>query len=173
MKRIVYGLLVLVAFVCGVSRALSSPTDAETIRNLETEWAKHVGFTETDVAFQKTILGPHAVYLDVFGRLNEAMDADLEKIAGAARIANAHSQISVQIRNVKVRISGDTAIVTYAGSFAASGLNENYWNTSVVPFTCIDIWQKQSGTWKFIAGADVPTRPISADVYKASASAMN
>jgi hypothetical protein len=169
MKGTVCCFLVSVALVLCVSRAFSSPSDAETIRNLETEWAKHVGFSETDVAFQKTILGPHAVYLDVFGRLNEAMDADLDRTAVAARSASPHAKISVEIKDVKVRISGETAVVSYAGSFTASGLKENYWNMSAVPFTCIDFWQKQSGEWKFIAGANVPTRPIPAETYKASA----
>lgn len=172
MRRIVYCLLVSVALVVCVSRAFSSPSDAETIRTLETEWAKHVSFGETDVAFQKTILGSHAMYLDVFGRLNEEMDADLDKTAVAARTASPGAKISVKIRDIKVRVSGDIAIATYAGSFTASGLKENYWNTSA-PFTCIDIWQKQSGKWRFIAGANVPTEPISAETYRASAAAIN
>ena len=72
---------------------------------------------------------------------------------------------------VSVAISGDTAVVSYAGTYTSSGRKDSNMNVTAAPFTSMDIWQKQSGKWKFIAGTNVSTQPIPAEAYKSVAAA--
>src|SRR5207248_5423621 len=70
------------------------------------------------------------------------------------------------IHDVKVRISGDTATVTYGGTYTASGFKDPNANVPGAHFVVVDTWQKTAGKWKLISSAAVSTEPIPAEAYK-------
>jgi hypothetical protein len=168
-RKMSFSLILLVGLALLVSRSFSkAASDEEMLRTLETEWTKHINSTDADVAFQKSIMAAHSTTVDVFGNIHDQTPADLEKMAAASKAANPDAKFSVEIKDMKVRISGDTATITYAGTYTSSGMKESNMNVSAAPFSSIDVWQKQSGKWKFIAGANVSTQPIPAEAYKAA-----
>jgi ketosteroid isomerase-like protein len=168
-QKLSFSLLLLAVLAFLVSRSFSKPaSDEETLRTLETEWTKHINNTEADVAFQKSIVATHSTIVDVFGNIHDQTPVDLEKMAAESKAANPDAKASVEIKDMKVHIYGDTATVTYAGNFTSSGMKDSNMNVTAAPFSSIDVWQKQSGKWKFIAGANVSTQPIPAEAYKAS-----
>jgi ketosteroid isomerase-like protein len=73
--------------------------------------------------------------------------------------------MSAEISDIKVRISGDTAIVTYSGTYTATGYKDSRYNVPAAKFVAVDTWQKQSGKWKLLAGTAVSTEAIPGDVY--------
>jgi ketosteroid isomerase-like protein len=158
--------------ICGPT--LSRPTsDEETLKNLEMESAKHPGYGESDVAFQKTIMGAHFIFIDPLGHTYDQTPADYEKMAVGIRTTNPDATMKIEIKDIKVRISGDTATVSYGGTFTATGFKDPNANVPGAHFVAVDTWQKQSGKWKFLAGAAVSTEPIPADAYKAPAPGSN
>ena len=167
MTRLFSLLLISLFTLLICTRTSSMPTsDEETLKNLEMEAAKHSGFSDADVAFQKSILGPRVVSIDPLGHVYDQSQADYEKMIVGIRTANPDAKASTDIHDVKVRISGDTATVTYAGTYTASGFKDPNANVPGAHFVSIDTWQKQSGKWKLIAGAAVSTEPIPAEAYK-------
>ena len=168
-RKISFSLVLFVVVGLLVSRSFSKPaSDEETLRTLETEWTKHINNTEADIAFQRSILASHFTGIDVFRNIHDQTPADMEKMGAASKAANPDAKASVEIKDLKVRISGDTATVTYAGTYTASGMKDSNMNVSAAPFSSIDVWQKQSGKWRVIAGANVSTQPIPAEAYKAA-----
>jgi len=167
MNRLFSLLLISLFTLLICTRTLSKPTtDEETLKNLEMEAAKHSGFGDSDVAFQKTILGAHCVSVDPLGHIYDQTPADYEKMMVATRTGNPDAKATSEISDIKVRISGDTATVTYSGVYTASGFKDPNSNVPGAHFVTVDTWQKQSGKWKIIAGAAVSTGPIPAEAYK-------
>jgi len=167
MNRLFSLLLISLFTLVICTRTSSMPTsDEETLKNLEMEAAKHSGFSDADVAFQKSILGPRVVSIDPLGHVYDQSQADYEKMIVGIRTANPDAKASTDIHDVKVRISGDTATVAYAGTYTSSGFKDPNANVPGAHFVSIDTWQKQSGKWKLIAGAAVSTEPIPAEAYK-------
>ena len=167
MNRLFSLLLISLFTLVICTRTLSMPTsDEETLKNLEMEAAKHSGFSDADVAFQKSILGPRVVSIDPLGHIYDQSPADYEKMIVGIRTANPDAKASTDIHDVKVRISGDTATVTYGGTYTASGFKDPNANVPGAHFVVVDTWQKQSGKWKLISGAAVSTEPIPAEAYK-------
>ena len=82
------------------------------------------------------------------------------------RTANPDAKATQDIHDIKVRISGDTATVTYAGTYTSTGFKDPNANVPGAHFMTIDTWQKQSGKWKVLGGAAVSTEPIPAEAYK-------
>ena len=82
------------------------------------------------------------------------------------RAANPDAKASTEIRDIKARISGDTATVTYGGTYTSSGFKDPNANVPGARFVVVDTWQKQSGKWKLISSAAVSTEPIPAEAYK-------
>ena len=76
------------------------------------------------------------------------------------------AKATTDIHDIKVRISGDTATVTYAGTYTSSGFKDPNANVPGAHFVVVDTWQKQSGKWKLISGAAVSTEAIPAEAYK-------
>src|ERR1700719_4186391 len=102
--------------ICGPT--LSRPTsDEETLKNLEMESAKHPGYGESDIAFQKTIMGAHFIFIDPLGHTYDHTPADYEKMMTGMRTGNPDANVKMEISGIKVRISGDTATVTYGGTY--------------------------------------------------------
>ena len=168
-RKISFSLVLFAVLALLVSRTLSKPaSDEEMLRTLETEWTKHINNTEADVAFQRSILASHFTGIDVFGNIHDQTPADMEKMGAASKAANPDAKASVEIKDLKVRIYGDTATVTYAGTYTASGMKDSNMNVTAAPFSSIDVWQKQSGKWRVIAAANVSTQPIPAEAYKAA-----
>ena len=166
-----FSLLLISLFALMIStRTSSTPTsDEETLKNLEMDAAKHSGFGEADVAFQKSIQGPRVISVDPFGHIYDQTPADYEKMIVGMRTANPEAKATTDIHDIKVRISGDTATVTFHGTYTASGFKDPNANVPGAHFVVVDTWQKQSGKWKLIAGAAVSTEPIPAEAYKMSA----
>jgi hypothetical protein len=149
------------------TRTLSKPpADEETLKNLEMDAAKHAGFSDADVAFQKGIFGAHVMSIDPLGHVYDQTPAELEKMNVGTRTANPEAKATIEIHDIKVRISGDTATVTYGGTYTSTGFKDPNANVPGAHFVSVDTWQKQSGKWKLIAGAAVSTEPIPAEAYK-------
>jgi len=145
------------------------PSDEETLKNLEIEAAKHSGFSDADIAFQKGIAGTRVFFTDPVGHLYDQTPADFEKMMVGTRTSNPDAKVSEEIQDIKVSISGDTAIVTYRETYTSSGFKDPNANTSAAHYVEIDTWQKQAGKWKILAGAAVSTEPIPPAAYKAPA----
>src|ERR1700745_885944 len=89
MNRLFSLLLISLFTLVICTRTSSTPTsDEETLKNLEMEAAKHSGFSEADVAFQKSILGPRVISIDPLGHLYDQSPADYEKMIEGIRTAN-------------------------------------------------------------------------------------
>ena len=174
MNRVISLLLMSIFALVICTRTLSKPqSDEETIKNLEMEAAKHAGFGDSDVAFQKTIMGPHGTFIDPLGHVYDQTPADYEKMVVGMRTANPDAKATVEISDIKVRISGDTATALYHGTYTATGFKDPNANVPGAHFVTIDTWQKQSGKWKIIGGAAVSTGPIPAEAYKTPAPESN
>ena len=171
MNRLFSLLLISLFTLVICTRTSSMPTsDEETLKNLEMEAAKHSGFSDADVAFQKSIQGPHVISIDPLGHVYDQTPADIEKEAVATRTNNPDAKASAELRDIKVMISGDTAIVTFRGTYTSSGFKDPNENVAAGHTVGVDTWQKQNGKWKLIAGAVVSTEPVPPEVYKKSAS---
>jgi hypothetical protein len=174
MNRLLSLFLVSLLTVVICSRTLSRPTsDEETLKNLEMEVAKHPGYSESDITFQKSILGDHFIFIDPLGHVYDQTPAEFEKMAVGIRTQNPDAKVKNEINDIKVRISGDTATVTYGGTFTTTGFKDPNANVPGAHFVAVDTWQKRSGKWKFLAGAEVSTEPIPAEAYKAPAPGSN
>jgi ketosteroid isomerase-like protein len=171
----VFSLLLISLFTLVIcSRILSKPTsDEETLKNLEMESAKHPGYGESDVTFQKSLQADHFVFVDPLGHVYDQTPADFEKMAVGIRTKDPDAKVKNEINDIKVRISGDTATVTYSGTYTATGFKDPNANVPGAHFVAVDTWQKRSGKWKFLAGAAVSTDPIPAEAYKAPAPGSN
>src|SRR5438034_11323311 len=101
-------------------RTSSMPTsDEETLKNLEMEAAKHSGFSDADVAFQKSILGPRVISIDPLGHVYDQSPADYEKMIVGIRTANPDAKASTDIHDVKVdrkstRLNSSHTVISYA-----------------------------------------------------------
>lgn len=170
MNRIL-SLLLVSLFTLLVCTQTSSkpPSDEETLKNLEMEAAKHSGFSDADIAFTKSIFGPRVISLDPLGHVYDQSPAELEKMIVGMRMANPDAKQTIEVHDIKVRISGDTATVTFGGTYTSSGFKDPNANVPGAHFVAVDTWQKQSGKWKLIAGAAVSTEPIPAEAYKVAA----
>ena len=163
-----FSVLLISLFTLVICTRTSSkpPSDEETLKNLEMEAAKHLGFSDADAAFQKSILGAHVISVDPLGHVYDQTPADSEKMILATRTGNPDAKASSEIQNIKIRISGDTAAVTFDGTYTSTGFKDPIANVPGAHFVVVDTWQKQSGKWKLIAGAAVSTGPIPAEAYK-------
>lgn len=163
-----FPLLLISLFTLIVCTQTSSmpASDQETLKNLEMESAKHSGFSDADIAFAKTILGPRVITIDPLGHIYDQTPADFEKMMVGIRTANPDAKATQDIHDIKVRISGDTATVTYAETYTSTGFKDPNANVPGAHFTTIDNRQKQSGKWKVLGGAAVSTEPIPAEAYK-------
>ena len=167
MNRLFASVFISVFALVTCVRTSSKPqSDEETLKNLEMQGAKHQGFSDADIAFQKGIIGTRVIYIDPVGHLYDQTPADFEKVAVGTRTSNPDATASSEIHDIKVSISGDTATVTFRGIYTSSGFKDPNANVSGGHFVAVDTWQKQSGKWKLIAAAAVSTEPIPPDVYK-------
>ena len=167
MNRLLSSLLISVfALVICVRTSSKPPSDEGTLKNLEIQGAKHLGFSDADLAFGKSIMGTRLMYIDPLGHVYDQTPADIEKEAVATRTNNPDAKASAELRDIKVMISGDTAIVTFRGTYTSSGFKDPNANVSAGHFVAVDTWQKQSGKWKLIAAAAVSTEPIPPEAYK-------
>jgi hypothetical protein len=174
MNRVISLLLLSIFALVICTRTLSKPqSDEETLKNLEMDSAKHAGFGESDVAFQKSILGTRSISIDPLGHVYDQTPADMEKMVVGIRTANPDAKAKIDVSDIKVRISGDTATVWYSGTYTATGFKVPNANVPGAHFVAIDTWQKQSGKWKLLGGAAVSTEPIPPEAYKTPAPGSN
>ncbi|HXX72872.1 MAG TPA: nuclear transport factor 2 family protein, partial [Candidatus Acidoferrales bacterium] len=164
-----FSLLLISVFALAMWTRISSkpPSDDEgTLKNLEMEGAKHPGYSDTDIAFQKSNMATRVISIDPLGHVYDQTPADYEKMAVGIRTGNPDAKASMEIHDIKVSISGDTAVVTFGGTYTSTGFKDPNANVPGAHFVSVDTWQKQSGKWKLIAGAAVSTEPIPAEAYK-------
>ena len=167
MKRLLSLLLLsLLAFVICATRTSSQSSDEETLKKLEIEGAKHAGTSDADIAFGKSVNAEHVITVDPLGHVSDQTPGDVEKMTLGIRKADPGVKASVEIQDIKVRISGDTAIVTYSGTYNATGHKDARYDVPNAKFVAVDTWQKRSGQWKVLAQAFVATDQIPAEVYK-------
>ncbi|MFY9729257.1 MAG: nuclear transport factor 2 family protein [Candidatus Acidiferrales bacterium] len=156
----------LLVMICPTQTLSQSASDEETLKKLEIEGAKHAGTSDADIAFGKKVNSEHVVSVDPLGHVSDQTPADMEKMTLGIRKADPDIKASVEIQDIKVRISGDTAIVTYSGTYNATGHKDARYDVPNAKFVAVDTWQKQSGKWKILAQTFVATEPIPSDVYK-------
>jgi ketosteroid isomerase-like protein len=168
MKRLLSLLLLslLTVVICTTRTSSQSTSDEETLKKLEIEGAKHAGMSDADIAFGKSIDAEHVVSVDPLGHVSDQTPGDIEKMSLGIRKADPDVKASGEIQDIKVRISGDTAIVTYSGTYNATGHKDARYDVPNAKFVAVDTWQKRSGQWKLLAQAFVATEPIPAEVYK-------
>ena len=159
-------LSLLMLVVCTIRTSSQSTSDEETLKKLETEGAKHAGMSDADIAFGKSVNAGHVITVDPLGHVSDQTPGDVEKMLLSMRKADPGVKASVEIQDIKVRISGDTAIVTFSGTYNATGHKDARYDVPNAKFVAVDTWQKQSGQWKQLAQAIVSTDPIPAEVYK-------
>ena len=159
-------LSLLMVVICPTRTSSQSTSDEETLKKLELEGATHAGTSDADIAFGKKVSSEHVVTVDPLGHVSDQTPADVEKMSVGMRKADPDAKASIEIHDIKVRISGDTAIVTYAGTYNATGHKDARYDVPNAKFVAVDTWQKQSGKWKILAQAFVSTDPIPGDVYK-------
>jgi ketosteroid isomerase-like protein len=165
-KRTFFLMLCLLILAIGATRVWpQSTSDEETLKKLELDAAKHAGTSDADIAFDKSISSAHVVSIDPLGHVADQTPADLEKMELGMRKADPDVKVTVEIQDIKVRISGDTAIVTYSGTYSATGHKDARYDVPNAKFVGADTWQKQSGQWKMLAGVAVSTEPIPSSVY--------
>ena len=137
MTRLISLFLISLFTLAICTRTSSMPTsDEEMLKNLELEAAKHSGFSDADVAFQKSILGPRVISVDPLGHLYDQSAADYEKMVMGLRTANPDAKANTDVHDVKVRISGDTATVTFVGTYNSSGFKVPNANVPGAHFCC-------------------------------------
>src|SRR5207302_8495778 len=100
MNRLFSLLLISLFTLVICPRTSSMPTsDEETLKNLEMEAAKHSGFSDADVAFQKSILGPRVLSMDPLGDVYDQSSADYEKMIVGIGTANPDQKASTDIHD--------------------------------------------------------------------------
>jgi ketosteroid isomerase-like protein len=156
----------LLVMICPTRTSSQSTSDEETLKKLEIEGAKHAGTSDADIAFGKKVSSEHVVTVDPLGHVSDQTPADVEKMTLGIRKADPDIKASIEIQDIKVRISGDTAIVTYSGTYNATGHKDARYDVPNAKFVAVDTWQKQSGKWKILAQTFVATEPIPSEVYK-------
>jgi hypothetical protein len=166
-KRTFFLILSLLILAIGTTRVWSQSTsDEETLKKLELDGAKHGGTSDADIAFGKSISSAHLVSIDPLGHVADQTPADFEKTELGMRKTDPDVKVTLEIHDINVRISGDTAIVTYSGTYNATGHKDTRYDVPNAKFVAADTWQKQSGQWKMLAGVAVSTEPIPSDAYK-------
>jgi ketosteroid isomerase-like protein len=168
MNRLISALFLtlLMLMICTTRTSSQSTSDEETLKKLEIEGAKHAGTSDADIAFGKSINAEHVVTVDPLGHVSDQTPGDIEKMSLGIRKADPGVKASVEIQDIKVRISGDTAIVTYSGTYNATGHKDARYDVPNAKFVAVDTWQKRSGQWKVLAQAFVATDQIPSEVYK-------
>jgi Domain of unknown function (DUF4440) len=165
-RRFVLVFLSLLTLVIFATRLSSkSASDEDTLKQLELDSAKHVGMTDADIAFGKTVAADHLVFIDPLGHVYDITPADTEKMALGTRKSDPDVKTTDEIQDIKVRISGDTAIVSFSGTYASVGHKDSRYDVPSTKFSAVDTWQKQNGHWKELAAASVSTEAIPASVY--------
>jgi len=169
MKRLLSLLLLslLTMVICATRTSSKSTSDEETLKKLEIERAKHAGMSDADIAFGKSIYAEQVVTVDALGRISDQTPGDIEKMNLGIRKADPDVKFSAEMQDIKVRVSGDTAIVTASVTYNETGHKDaRYDQGPNVKIAAVDTWQKRSGQWKLLAQAFVATEPIPAEVYK-------
>jgi ketosteroid isomerase-like protein len=171
MKRLLslFLLSILTVVICTTRTSSQSTSDEETIKKLEIERAKHVGMSDADIAFGKSIDAEHVVTVDALGHVSDQTPGDIEKMSLGIRKADpdVKVKVSVEPQDIKVRISGDTAIVISSVTYNETGHKDARYDVpNVTKIVAVDTFQKRSGQWKLLATAFVATGPIPAEYYK-------
>jgi hypothetical protein len=135
-----FSLVLVFALVTCIRTSSKPPSDEDTLKNLEMEAARNVGFSDADIAFQKGILGSRVIGIDYLGHINDRTPDAFERLIVGIRKLNPDAKASVDMSNIKVVISGDTAVVTYRGTSTASGFRDPNQNISSKHYVSLDIW---------------------------------
>jgi hypothetical protein len=141
--------LSLLMVICPTLTSSQSTSDEETLKKLEIEGAKHAGTSDADIAFGKKVSSEHVVTVDPLGHVSDQTPADVEKMTLGIRKADPDIKASIEIQDIKVRISGDTAIVTYSGTYNATGHKDARYDVPNAKFVAVDTWQSNLESGKF------------------------
>jgi hypothetical protein len=168
MNRVLSAVLFTTVVLVLCARTMSHPqSDDAAVKDLEMESAKHPGYSDADIAFQKSLMSDRVTFVDPLGHIYEQSPAEFEKVMKETRAANPDAKNSVELGEVKVRVSGDTATALIHGTYTSSGMKDPNQNVPGAKYVALDTWQKQSGKWKQLGGAAVSTGPIPPEAYKA------
>jgi hypothetical protein len=101
-----FSLVLVFALVTCIRTSSKPPSDEDTLKNLEMEAARNVGFSDADIAFQKGILGSRVIGIDYLGHINDRTPDAFERLIIGIRKLNPDAKASVDMSNIKVVISG-------------------------------------------------------------------
>ena len=140
-------LLCLIA-ASSISLAAQEKSDAATIKALETKWTE--SYKERSIDILSSLLAEDFVITVEDGNI-------YSKAGYISHSADPATQVQVaELSDLKVRIHGDTAIVTgaYHERGESNGKRYEYHDRLT------DVWMKVSGKWQVVASHySVPTKP--------------
>jgi ketosteroid isomerase-like protein len=140
--------------------------DEQTILSYMQQIPEHAGKADAaSLAFWKKITADHTTNVEPNGQLEDYGAQESATMMEKMIKDNPELKSSVTFRDIKVRVYGDTAIVTYLQDLTVSGMKDVRLNWKVKS-QCLDTWQKQSGEWKTVATTNTPMEPLSPDKYK-------
>ena len=158
------GLFVLLGLLTGVLARSTPPSDEETLKNLELEWSKCSNYTQKDADCFKGVMGPQLVIVYPTGFLAEVTKDNIDGIYSKVLAENPKGKSSYEYSDIKVRVFGDTGIVTYSQKTTSAGYSDPKMNGSL-EMSVVDTWQKQSGKWKVLVSANVSRHSIPPEQY--------
>jgi|ERR1700746_1842845 len=159
-------LSLLTVVICTTRTSSQSTSDEETLKKLEMERVKHAGNSDADIAFGKSIIAERLVTVDALGHVTDQTPGEFEKTSLGMRKADPDVKLSAEMQDIKVRISGDTAIVMSTVTYSETGHKDSRYDVSTAKIAVVDTWQKRAGHWKLLAQAFVATDSIPAEYYK-------
>ena len=142
-------------------KAVATPTptgDEQTLLKLEQDWGEAT--MKGDVAFVDRSEAEEYVYTDPNGQLSNKKDSLDAAKAGATKI------VSFKIRDVKVHVYGDSAVLT--GQTQLKGKDDNGTDISG-DYRWTDVFIRREGRWQAVASQATAIQPgDSADHTQAS-----
>jgi hypothetical protein len=157
--------LLSVASVAQTTSTPPSQSDEQTVLRLQHEWLQHPGISEADIAFTKSIMADHFIQNDGLRNIYYVTPAEWEKGTRALQQANPNVKSRFDLRDIKIQMFGDTAVVTYTGTYTVTGYKDSRYNYSFKTASA-DTWQKKAGQWKILADWNTVTEPVPAELFK-------
>jgi Domain of unknown function (DUF4440) len=155
-----------------VAYCQSSNKDEQTILSYMQQIPEHAGKADAaSKAFWEKLNGAHSTNIEPNGQLEDYTATDTGSMLDQLAKESPEMKVSASFKDTKVRVYGDTAIVTYLQDLTVSGMKDDRLN-GTTKSRCLDTWQRQSGQWKVIATTNTPVEPLGSDKYKMTPSGM-
>jgi ketosteroid isomerase-like protein len=132
-------LLILCLLGCGITSRAQEKSDAETIRALEQKWTD--SYKQRSIDILSSLLANDFVITIEDGSV-------YSKMGYISHSADSSTHVEVaELSDLKVRLHGDTAIVT--GAYHERGISGG--KSYEYHDRLTDVWMKMSGRWQVVA----------------------